>query len=76
MRSADDPFLLLEPRAVNERGLASRSFSYVAPRLFNKLPVWLKSVNSEDAFKKHLKTFIFSKAYDVTYRTVSDFYVI
>ena len=76
LRSADDPFLLLEPRAVNERGLASHSFSYVAPRLFNKLPVWLKSVNSEDAFKKHLKTFIFSKAYDVTYRTVSDFYVI
>ena len=74
LRSADDPFLLLEPKAVNERGLASRSFSYVAPHLFNDLPVWLKSVNSEDTFKRLLKTFIFSKAYDLDYRTVSDFY--
>ena len=74
LRSADDPFLLLEPRAVNEHNLASRSFSYVAPRLFNELPIWLKSADSEDTFKKLLKTFIFSKAYDLDYRTVSDFY--
>ena len=74
LRSADDEYRFVEPRAVNERGFAARSFSYVAPRLFNELPVWLKSLNSLDCFKKHLKSFLFTKAYDLTYRVVNDDY--
>ena len=34
LRSADNPYRLQEPRAIGERGFASRSFSYVAPCLY------------------------------------------
>ena len=30
--SASDPYLSFEPRAINERHFAARSFTYVAPR--------------------------------------------
>ena len=42
LRSADDPYCLHEPRAIGERGFANRSFSYIAPRLYNKLPITIK----------------------------------
>ena len=74
LRSADDPFRLLEPRAVGERAFADRSFSYAAPRLYNRLPVSLKQVNSVESFKKHLKAFLFARAYDQSNFTVTGEY--
>ena len=71
LRSMDDPFRLHEPRAVGERSFDDRSFSYVAPRLFNRLPAAIKQLNSVETFKKHLKTHIFSCAYDMTTRTIN-----
>ena len=74
LRSSDDPFRLHEPRATGERAFAARSFGYMAPRLYNKLPVALKQLDSVECFKKHLKTFFFSCAYDIAHRRVTDDY--
>lgn len=70
LRSIDDNSRLHEPRAVGERGFANRSFSYVAPRLYNKLPVSLRHVNSLDVFKSQLKALMFSRSYNVSDRCI------
>ena len=64
LRSADDPSCLDEPRAVRERSFAARSFSYTAPRLYNRLPQCIRQSGTVDGFKRQLKTFLFSRAYD------------
>ena len=76
LRSAEDPYRLQEPRAIGERGFANRSFSYIAPRLFNKLPVTIKQIDSLDTFKSHLKAFLFSRAYDRLGHTVHKDYAL
>ena len=72
LRSSDDPYHLCEPRAVGESNFANRSFSYVAPRLYTKLPLSLKQIESVDTFKKPLKSFFFSWAYDLSDHTVRE----
>ena len=71
LRSANDPYRLHEPRAIGERGFANRSFSYIAPRLCNKLPITIKLIDSLNTFKSHLKAFLFSRAYDQSGLTVT-----
>ena len=46
LRSADDPYRLHEPRAIGEWGFANLSFSYIASRLYNKLPITIKLIDS------------------------------
>ena len=74
LRSADDPFRLWEPRAPGERNFADRSFTYVAPRVYNRLPAAIKQLESLDCFKKHLKTHLFNLSYDTTNCTVNEMY--
>ena len=76
LRSLEDPYRLHEPRAIGERGFANRSFSYTAPRLYNRLPVSLKQIDSLDTFKSHLKAFIFSQAYNQLDQTVREEYAL
>ena len=76
LRSSDDPYHLCEPRAVGESNFANRSFAYVAPRLFNTLPLSLKQIESVDTFKKQLKSFFFSWAYDLSDHTVCEEYTL
>ena len=76
LRSGDDPYQLYEPRAIGERAFAGRSFSFIAPRLYNKLPVTIKQTESLSLFKANLKTFIFSRAYDLSSRTVREDYAV
>ena len=76
LRSADDPYCLHEPRAVGERGFAYRSFSYIAPRLYNELPITIKLIDSLNTFKSHLKAFFFSRAYDQSGLTVQEDYAL
>ena len=64
LRSADDPYRLHEPTAIGERGFANRCFSYIDPRLYNKLPITIKLIDSLNTFKSHLKAFLFSRACD------------
>ena len=59
---------------MGERAFADRSFSYVAPRLYNRLPVSLKQMNSVESFKRHLKASLFARAYDQTNFTVAGEY--
>ena len=40
------------------------ALSYTAPRLYNKLPITIKQIDSLNTFKSHLKAFLFSRAYD------------
>ena len=76
LRSADDPYHLYEPRAIGERSFANRSFSYTAPRLYNKLPVAIKQADSLNSFKSHLKTFLFTRAYDLSGHMVREDYAL
>lgn len=45
------------------RTFGDRAFSVAAPRLWNSLPLSLRSVKSVATFKKDLKTFLFIKAF-------------
>ena len=74
LRSSNDPYRLAEPRAVQERAYAERSFVYAAPRLYNRLPVQVKQQTSILSFKTHLKSFLFSQAYDTTDNSVKEAY--
>ena len=42
-----------------------RAFSVAAPKLWNELPLDLRSLDAINLFKKHLKTDLFKKAYNV-----------
>ena len=74
LHSDDDPYRLHEPRAVDERAFAERSFVYTAPRLYNGLPATVKQKASVQSFKIHLKTFLFSRAYNSDTNTINDVY--
>ena len=76
LRSADDPYHLHEPRAIEDRGFANRSFSYIAPSLYNKLPITIKLIDSLNTFKSHLKAFLFSRIYDQSGLTVQEDYAL
>ena len=72
LQSADDPYRLHEPSATGERRFANRSFSNISPRLYNKLPITIKLIDSLNTFKSHLKAFLFSCAYDQSGLTVQE----
>ena len=77
LQSAYDPCCLYEPITIGERGLtANRSFSYIAPRLYSKLPITIKEIDSLNTFKSHLKAFLFSRASDQSGLTVQEDYVL
>ena len=76
LQSADDPYHLHKPRAIGERGFANRSFSYIAPCLYDKLPITDKLIDSVYTFKTHLKAFLFSPAYDQSSLTVQEDYAL
>ena len=42
-----------------------RCFEFSAPRMFNSLPLILKKAENGNVFKRDLKTFIFTQAYDL-----------
>ena len=67
---------LHESRAIGEWGFASRSFYYIAPRFYDKLPVTVKLIDSPNAFKSHLKAFLFTRAYDQPGLTVQEDYAL
>ncbi len=53
---------LVEPRTVSNFG--DRSFHKVAPKLWNELPLDIKTSASLESFKVSLKTYLFKLAYD------------
>ena len=73
-RLSDDPYRLYEPSAVGRRCFAEQSFSFMAPRLFNKLPIELKRSESTETFKSKLKTYIFQAAFDTSTHSITPDY--
>ena len=63
LRSATDATRLHVPK-VHYRSLksaADKAFAFAAPKLWNQLPVSVRSSNSLPVFKKELKTYLFSQ---------------
>ena len=54
---------LTEPRVLSQYG--ERSFEKVGPKLWNELPLDIKTHDSIDSFKIALKTYLFKEAFDV-----------
>ena len=62
LRSADKH--LLQPRTARLRSYGERAFAYAGPKLWNDLPLEIRSAKSIDEFKRLLKTHYFHIAYD------------
>ena len=52
-------------RSQDLKTYGDRAFSVAAPKLWNELPLGLRSLVTINLFKKHLKTDLFKKAYNV-----------
>ena len=55
--------LLSEPVSRNKNGFEDRAFSFVAPKLWNRLDDSVRNAITLDSFKKKLKTYLFQKFY-------------
>ena len=53
------------PLSWNTTHYGKRSFYYSSPQIWNNLPKYIKEQSTTINFVKNLKTFLFSKAYDV-----------
>ena len=62
LRSAESTDYVL-PRLRTE--FAERSFSRAGPATWNRLPEWTRRTSSQAAFKRQLKTFLFSEAFNI-----------
>ena len=68
-RLSRDSLRLREPRARTTHGV--RSFTYCAPRLYNELPVSVRSAENILKFKKLLKTHLFSLCYNTDTNSIN-----
>ena len=59
-----------------ERGDLPITFSYFALRLYDKLPITVRLIDSINTFKSHLKAFLFYRAYDQSGLTVQEDYAL
>ena len=58
LRSLTDHTRLNIPKTYRSTG--DRAFSVIGPRLWNKLPIYIREACSITVFKKQLKTYLFS----------------
>ena len=65
LRSTDQKLLAVPKSRLKTYG--DRAFSVAAPKLWNELPLDLRSLVTINLFKKHLKTDLFKKAYNGIY---------
>ena len=62
LRSTDQKPLAVPKSRLKTYG--NRAFSVAAPKLWNELPLDLRSLDKINLFKKHLKTDLFKKAFN------------
>ena len=55
--------LLIVPRS--KTGYGDRSFSVAAPKLWNRLPLEIRSIRTINSFKTALKSWLFKKHYNI-----------
>ena len=60
----DDDFFILKVPARPNFSRCEGAFSYVGPKLWNELPIQLRSLNSVDVFKKSLKSYLYNLAFE------------
>ena len=63
LRSTDQKLLAVPKSRLKTYG--DRAFSVAAPKLWNELQLDLRSLDTINLFKRHLKTDLFKKAYNV-----------
>ena len=61
LRSSNEKLLKIPKRKLKSFG--QRSFSFMAPSLWNTLPATLRNVPTLSQFKSHLKAFLFAQAF-------------
>ena len=61
---ANDLTLLGVPRA-KCKTFGDQAFAFAGPSKWNKLPLAIRTAKNLNTFKKHVKTFLFKKAYDI-----------
>ena len=60
---SNSKILLQEPISQNKNKSEDRAFSFVAPKLWNDLPDYVRNAITSESFKKNLKTHLFQKFY-------------
>ena len=60
---SNSKMLLQEPISQNKNKFEDRAFSFVAPKLWNKLSDNVRNAITLESFKKNLKTHLFQKFY-------------
>ena len=63
LRRNNKGILLSTPKRFTKVTMGDRSFMAAAPRLWNSLPVSIRSACTKSGFREKLKTFLFSKAF-------------
>ena len=63
LRSSDKE-LLVQPRC-HLKTYGERAFSFIAPKLWNTLPLSIKRCNSAESFKSTLKTYLFRNYFEL-----------
>ena len=63
LRRNNKGILLSTPKRFTKATMGDRSFMTAAPRLWNSLPISIRSACTTNDFKKKLKTFLFKKAF-------------
>ena len=63
LRSSRDSLLLSCPKKLSKVTLGDRSFTYAAPKLWNALPLDVRSESTVAGFKTKLKTHLFREAF-------------
>ena len=56
---------VLEEPMISTAMYSNRCFAHCAPRLYNSLPLDVREAPSVSSFKKLLKTYLFTQAYDM-----------
>jgi len=63
LRSSVNTLLLKYPTLKSLATLGDRSFTFAAPKLWNKLPCDIRNASNLDHFERLLKTHLFREAY-------------
>ena len=63
LRSSCDSLILSCPKKLSKVTLGDRSFTYAAPKLWNALPLDIRSESTVAGFKSKLKTHLFREAF-------------
>ena len=57
-----------------ETNVGARAFKIAAPVVYNSIPLEIRLIENMDAFKKRLKTFLFSECYDLDDLSIKEQY--